>query len=205
VDLTRFQVVNKKAAQPVILFVGSFRHLPNLLAFEALRETILPLVRERVPDVQLHVVAGPEHERAAELAGRSHLLDPVPGIMIEGFVTDLRPIYQECDVVAIPLPVSAGTNIKLMEAMACGRAVVSTPVGCNGLGLRDGEDLLVRELGPKFADGLATLLENSLYRAEIAQNARFTAEECFGWDRIARHANESYSQLLRATCCEPIH
>jgi glycosyltransferase involved in cell wall biosynthesis len=205
VDLARFQALEKKLTEPVILFVGSFRHLPNLLAFEALRETILPLVRQRVPRVRLHVVAGPEHERAASLAGRSHLLANVPGITIQGFVTDLRPIYRDCDVVAIPLPVSAGTNIKLMEAMACGRAVVSTPVGCNGLALTDGEDLLIREIGPQFADGLATLLEDNVYRDEIASQARLTAEERFGWDRIARDASDSYSQLLRTTCCEPIH
>ena len=67
-------------------------------------------------------------------ARKSNLLAPDPRIRVNGFVEDVRPAYRECDVAVIPLPVSAGTNIKLMEAMVCGRAVVSTPVGCRGSG-----------------------------------------------------------------------
>ncbi|MCU1325049.1 MAG: hypothetical protein JWN34_419 [Bryobacterales bacterium] len=205
VDLNRFQPSQKTGTAPTLLFVGSFRHLPNLLAFEALRDTILPEVRKRVPRVQLHVVAGPDHERAARSAGRAALLDPVPGIRMEGFVQDLQPAYRECDVVVIPLPVSAGTNIKLMEAMACGRAVVSTPVGCHGLGLRDGDELVIRDLAEGFAAAIADLLEDRENRSRLAANARRTAEKHFGWHNIAGHAHASYAQLLGITCREPIH
>ena len=79
-------------------------------------------------------IAGPDHEKWARQAGKGKLLAADPRVAIHGFVEDVRPAYRECDVVAIPLPVSAGTNIKLMEAMACGRAIVSTPVGCQGSG-----------------------------------------------------------------------
>jgi glycosyltransferase involved in cell wall biosynthesis len=192
VDLNRFHPAPKTSPTPTILFVGSFRHLPNLLAYEALRNEILPLVRRRVPNARLHVIAGPDHIRAAELAKKQHLLAAAPDITVDGFVEDVRPAYRECDVVAIPLPVSAGTNIKLMEAMACGRAVVSTLVGSAGLDLRDNEDLLIRDLGPAFADALADMLENESARTRIALTARQTAEAQFGWPAIARHALTTY-------------
>lgn len=197
VDLQRFQPVEKPDAPPTVLFVGSFRHLPNLLAFETLRDTILPAVRSVVLDVRLHVVAGPDHELAASLAGKSRLLSPDAGISIEGFVSDVRPAYRDCDVVVIPLPVSAGTNIKLMEAMACRRAVVSTPVGCTGLDLIDGEDLLIRDLGPGFAAAITELLLDGARRQKIAKNARQTAENRFGWHAIAAGALADYRQILR--------
>lgn len=197
VDLLRFQPSEKPDSAPTVLFVGSFRHLPNLLAFETLRDAILPAVRSAVPNVRLHVVAGPDHESAASLAGKSRLLASDPGMSIEGFVSDVRPAYQNCDVVVIPLPVSAGTNIKLMEAMACGRAVVSTPVGCAGLDLIDGDDLLIRDLGHGFAAAITELLLDGARRQKIAKNARQTAENRFGWHAIAAGALAGYRQILR--------
>jgi glycosyltransferase involved in cell wall biosynthesis len=141
------------------------------------------------------VIAGPDHERWARLGGKGKLLKPDPRIAIEGFVEDVRPAYRECDIVAIPLPVSAGTNIKLMEAMACGRAVVSTPVGCQGLDLEDGSDLLVSDIGDRFAEAICGLLADGSKREQIAARARRTAEERFDWDIIAREALACYRRL----------
>ncbi|MGD1069103.1 MAG: glycosyltransferase family 4 protein [Bryobacteraceae bacterium] len=196
VDLLRFQAARRQGDGGTVLFVGSFRHLPNLLAFEALRETIMPAVWLDCPNAKLHVIAGPDHERAARLAGKSALLAPDSRIAVDGFVEDVRPAYRECDVVAIPLPLSAGTNIKVMEAMACGRAIVSTPSGCQGLGLRNEMDVLVRDIGPGFADAIVHLLAHEELRERIALRARQTVDLRFGWDSAAREALGSYSALL---------
>jgi len=196
VDLQRFQPVSADTNEPTILFVGSFRHLPNLLAFEALLQTIMPSVWRDLPNAKLRVIAGPNHTRAAHAAGRKDLLAPDPRVIIQGFVGDVRPAYAESKLVAVPLPVSAGTNIKVLEAMGCGRAIVSTVPGCQGLGLRDGEDLLVRDLGADFANAVTSLLRNSELRRELEFNARRTVEDRFGWDAIARRAMSSYEALL---------
>ena len=195
VDLARFQPVRRQYRERAVLFVGSFRHLPNLLAFESLLNEIMPAVWAQFPDTKLHVIAGPHHEKAVKAAKKEAVLAADPRIDIQGFVEDVRPAYRECDVVVIPLPVSAGTNIKLMEAMACGRAVVSTGVGCQGLGLRDGEDLLVREIGPGFAEAVSSLLGDEALRTRIAAAARVTAEMRLGWDSIANDALDAYSRL----------
>jgi glycosyltransferase involved in cell wall biosynthesis len=189
VDLRRFEPRARETAGRSVLLVGSFRHLPNLLAFEALRETIMPAVWARFPECRLHVIAGPDHEKWARLAAKGKLLTADPRIAIQGFVEDVRPAYRECDVVAIPLPVSAGTNIKLMEAMACGRAIVSTAVGCQGLELEDGADLLVAEVG------------DDSKREQMAARARRTAEARFDWDRIAREALACYRSIRETEPC----
>ena len=196
VDLRRFQPVRRQTMGRAILFVGSFRHLPNLLAFEALRESVMPHIWRECADVKLHVIAGPHYERAVAVARRQKLLANDPRITIQGFVEDVRPAYRESDVVVIPLPISAGTNIKLMEAMACGRAIVSTPVGCQGLDLADGYDLLIRHLGLEFGAAVARLLQDDELRRSIALRARQTAEMRFGWDRIAREALDSCNALI---------
>jgi glycosyltransferase involved in cell wall biosynthesis len=195
VDLRRFTPAPVPAGPPVVLFVGSFRHLPNLLAFEMLRSAIMPIVWRECPDAVLHVIAGPHHERAASLAGKADLLNRHDGIVIEGFVEDVRPAYRVATVVAVPLPLSAGTNIKLLEAMACGRAIVSTPAGCRGLDLTNGLELVVTESDSCFAAALVGLLRDEDLRTRLAAAARRTAEERFGWDRIAEEAFESYLEL----------
>jgi glycosyltransferase involved in cell wall biosynthesis len=121
--------------------------------------------------------------------------------VVHGFVEDLVPLYRESTLVVVPLPVSAGTNIKLMEALACSRAVVTTAVGCAGLELVDGKDVLVRELGTSFAEGICELLASPEKRAQIAIRARRTAEERFSWDSIAELAFRSYQTMLRMHSC----
>jgi glycosyltransferase involved in cell wall biosynthesis len=196
VDIRRFKPAPKPEGPPVVLFVGSFRHLPNLLAFEALRTLIMPEVWRECPEAELHVIAGPQHEKAAELAGKTALLAAHPHIVIEGFVPDVRPAYRDADVVAVSLPLSAGTNIKLLEAMACGRAIVSTASGCRGLDLTSGTELIVAELDASFAAGIVTLLRDENLRTRMAAEARWTAERRFGWHAIAEDALQSYVELI---------
>ncbi len=95
-------------------------------------------------------------------------------------------------MVAVPLEVSAGTNIKVLEAMACGKAIVSTPVGCAGLDLRDGYDIAIRRDWREFADTLCALVSDPAWRAALGSRARWTAERHFGWTAIAERAYESY-------------
>ena len=93
----------------------------------------MPRVWAQAPDTRLRVVAGPEHERFWRQCGRKKDLRGLdPRIVVHGFVEDLQPLYERAWVVAVPLEVSAGTNIKVIEAMACGKAIVSTPAGCSG-------------------------------------------------------------------------
>jgi glycosyltransferase involved in cell wall biosynthesis len=205
VDLQRFKPERKPSGRREILFVGSFRHLPNLLAYEALRTMIMPTVWLEYPDAVLHVIAGPRHEAAASAAGKAELLKPHPQVRMEGFVSDVAPAYQNCDVVAVPLPLSAGTNIKLLEAMGSGRTIVSTESGCRGLGLKNGVELVVTELDGSFGEAIVMLLGDDHLRERMAQEARRAAVHRFGWDAIAEDAFTSYLELIsgRAVTATP--
>ena len=88
--------------------------------------------------VTLHIIAGTRHEQYAVAADLAQ-----PGIELEGFVADVRPAYRRATLVVAPLVASAGTNIKVLEAMAMGKAVVSTPAGVNGMDLAPGQDFVL--------------------------------------------------------------
>ena len=196
VDIERF-VPAAPATEMEVFYVGSFRHLPNILGFETLRHEVMPIVWRRFAGVRLRVVAGPEPERYwREFMHRDYPRDLDSRIQIHGFVEDLRPFYARAAAVAVPLAVSAGTNIKVMEAMACGRAVVSTPVGCAGLGLVDGHDALIRSTSEEFAAAICDLLSDPAQRQAIAQQARRTVEQRFSWSAIADSASAGMTMLF---------
>ena len=196
VDIDRFRPSEATTDLPEVFYVGSFRHLPNIIGFEKLCQQIMPRVWAKSPDARLRVVAGPDYESFWKRFGRRQDLRALdPRIEIHGFVEDLRPLYARASVVAVPLEVSAGTNIKVLEAMACGKAIVSTPVGCAGLGLDNEYHLAIRQDWDEFADAVLDLLAASKIRSIMGARARRAAENHFSWSAIADRAYESYQAL----------
>ncbi len=199
VDIKRLCPGGIPAAGPEILYVGSFRHLPNLIGFETLLVKVMPRVWNHYPAAKLVVVSGsdPEMYLREYHKGRQHpRLDP--RVCLNAFVPDLRPLYEKAWVVVAPLVVSAGTNIKVLEAMASGKAIVSTPIAVNGLGLQDDWDVLIRADWSQFAEAVADCLGNPAIRMRLGAEARRTVERRFHWGHIAERAFESYLKLAPA-------
>ena len=140
---------------------------------------------------ELHIIAGTRHEQYPVDADLAQ-----PGIELEGFVADVRPAYRQAALVVAPLVASAGTNIKVLEAMAMGKAVVSTPAGVNGLDLAPGEDFLLVHTATEMAAAIENLLANPAERARIETAARARVERDYNWDTIARAQSALYRELL---------
>ncbi|MEO8098370.1 MAG: glycosyltransferase [Acidobacteriota bacterium] len=186
VDLEGFQPSPDPPAERRLLFIGSFAHKPNVLALEFFLREVFPLLE----NVTFHVIAGQRHERFWDL---KH-----PGVEVEGFVSDVRHAYRKATLVIAPLVASAGTNIKIVEAMAMGKAIVSTSSGIHGLDLRVGSlpDVVVEDSPQQMAAAITRLLESPTERIALEQQARATAERVYGWPAMARAQKELYRSLL---------
>ena len=185
VDLQRFHPAPPaRDAAPELLFIGSFRHFPNILGFRFLLEDVWPILCASHPNLKLTVVAGADHRYYWSLHTKSDLAALPPRVEVFDFVEDVRPLYWRASVVAIPLVVSAGTNIKVLEALAMGRAVVSTEVGVAGLGLTPEENVLLADTAPEFARAVAGLLDDGRARDAIAARGRAFVEAHYGWDAL---------------------
>ncbi|MGA3186025.1 MAG: GNAT family N-acetyltransferase [Bryobacteraceae bacterium] len=187
VDLTRFSPQAETAGRK-LLFIGSFRHFPNIEAFRYFTEEILPLA----PEVELTVVAGPD----AWLHWRNYTGTLRAEGKILEFVADVRPLYWDSNVVVVPTRESAGTNVKVLEAMAMERAVVSTSSGCAGLGLEHGVNVWIADTPEEFAGGITRLLEDGALRSKIAAAGRAHVEKRFDWRSIGLRQRALVRELM---------
>jgi len=196
VDLRRFQPGPTAPESRRILFIGSFAHLPNLMALDFFLKEAWPRLRDE--GATLHVISGARAEHFQELYQDRIRLDlQQPGVELEGFVSDVRQAYYRAEVVIAPLLASAGTNIKIMEAMAMGKAIVSTPAGINGIDLHPGEDVIVVRSGAEMAEEIARLFAEPERRRAMERAARLTVERQYSWDAIAGAQLRLYRSLSR--------
>jgi len=196
VDLDRFQPFSDDPSSGRLLFIGSFAHLPNVLALDWFLKEVWPLLVEEIHPV-LHVIAGRNPEVYLDRY-KDHARPDLtqPGIELEAFVADVRPAYQKASIVVAPLLASAGTNIKIMEAMAMGKAIVSTPGGINGLELEVGKVVRVASTGPEMAAEIIDITKHYMKRINLQRAARHAAERDFDWDVIARRQGEIYRGMI---------
>jgi glycosyltransferase involved in cell wall biosynthesis len=161
---------------PTIVFAGYHLYPPNVDAARYLVAHIAPLVRRRVPDVQIRLV-GAVDERIRPLH------DP-PRVVVTGFVDDIQQELARADLVAVPLRYASGTRIKILEAFAHRIPVVSTTVGAEGLEAVPGRDLIVADSAETFAEGCVTLLTRPAVRKAMVEGAAALFEARYRWDRI---------------------
>ncbi len=185
VDLDRFRPQPEPPGES-LLFIGSFRHFPNIAAYRFFTESVWPLLRDKFPRLTLTVVCGPDHLTSWRAFADSPEPAPDPRIRLLGFVADVRPLYVESNLIIVPTTVSAGTNVKVLEAMAMQRAVVSTTSGCAGLGLLHGHSVWVADTPQSFAAAIATLIKDPARRAQIALAALGVAHRNFDWTAIGK-------------------
>jgi len=122
--------------------------------------------------------------------------DAEPGVAALDYLPDLRPALSEARCCVVPMRIGGGTRVKILDAWALGKAVVSTSIGCEGLDAVDGENILVRDTPAAFADAVLHVLHDAELRARLEHNARRTAVEGYSWNVVGQRLRMAYGELL---------
>jgi len=195
VDMERFRPAPEPPGQR-LLFIGAFQHFPNVAAYRFFTERVWPLLRDKFPAMTLDVVCGRNHLTNWRAFANSPEPPADPRIRLLGYIADVRPLYELANLVIVPTTVSAGTNVKVLEAMAMRRAVVSTESGCAGLGLLHDYSAWIADEPSAFAAGIATLIADPERRQQIADAAQAHAIRHFDWRAIGEKQRELLRELL---------
>jgi sugar transferase (PEP-CTERM/EpsH1 system associated) len=191
VDLEYFRTgpTPEGAREPTLVFTGSMDWLPNEDAILYFVREILPLIRARAPEVRLSIVGRRPSKRLRALA------ESAPGIEVTGEVPDIRPYVQRAAVYVVPLRIGGGTRIKIFEAMAMGKPVVSTRVGAEGLPVTHGTDILLADPPQEFASLVLGLLADSEAQRRLGQAARLLVESRYSWSAVAAVLDSAVQQV----------
>ena len=172
-----------------LVFTGSMDWLPNEDAILHFAENIMPIISRTIPDVTLTVVGrnpGPALMRLARSNSR---------IKITGPVEDIRPYMDRAAACVVPIRIGGGTRLKIYEAMAMAKAVISTRVGAEGLPVRDKKELLIADKPDDFAQAVIRVLKDAELANGLGRQACAVAYERFGWDRAAARFAEVCAQV----------
>ncbi len=167
-----------------IVFVGSFDWYPNEDGICWFLREIYPRIRAEQPACTATIVG------RLPTDGMHRLATSLPGVEVTGAVPDVRPYLARAEVVVVPLRIGGGTRIKIFEAMAMHRPVVSTTLGAEGLTLRPGHEILLEDSAEEFARGVVELLREQPRAAALARAARDRVVHEFTWDAVARRMEE---------------
>ncbi|HEU4793114.1 MAG TPA: glycosyltransferase family 4 protein [Nitrolancea sp.] len=186
VDLDAFPRLPLDGADPrALVFVGAMRYRPNADAARFFVTEILPRLRATMPDTELTIVgADPPPDVVA--------LGEEPGVRVTGTVPDVRPWVRNAGAVVVPLLSGGGTRLKILEAFAIGRPVVSTTIGAAGIEARDGEHLLLADRPEAFARAITRLATEPGLRARLVEQAYALVRDRYQWSAAAERLEAAY-------------
>ena len=180
-----------------LVFSGSMDWHPNEDAVLYFLDTIFPSIRERVPGATFTVVGRNPSERLRDAAAR------VGGVTVTGTVNDVRPSVAEGSVYVVPLRAGGGTRLKIFEALAMARPVVSTTVGAEGLGIGPGRHYACADDPHAFADAVVALLRDPARRAALGAAGRHLVETCYSWPTIGRVFEQRCEEVVAEHAYSP--
>jgi sugar transferase (PEP-CTERM/EpsH1 system associated) len=168
-----------------VVFTGKMDFRPNIDAVLWFCHQVLPLIKTQVPDVHFYIVGQRPPQRLRPLAED-------PAVTLTGYVDDVRPYIAGAGVYVVPLRIGGGTRLKIMEAMALGKAIVSTSLGCEGYPVTSGRELVIADTPQDFARCVVELLGDAQRREELGRAGRRFVEERYDWRAIVPRLERVY-------------
>ena len=171
-----------------VVYFGLLSTVPNIDAVIHFVQEIWPRIAKANPEARCKIIGGRPPPSLQALAG--------PRVELTGFVPDLRPHLAAAAAVVVPLRLGGGTRLKIVEAMAMGKAIVSTTLGAEGIAAVPGRDILIEDQPVAFADAVNRLLAEPSLAVRIGQSARRLAVDRYAWSGAAQALEGFYRRIL---------
>ena len=191
VDLEKFKPANKNQTKNKLVWIGGFDYLPNKQAVLYFFNRIYPLVKKQVPEVTIDLVGG------SVTANLMHFHFDDNSINFAGYVKDPLDFLYSAEIFVAPIISGGGTKLKILEAMALGKAIVTTNAGCAGIEGKDGIHYMVAETPHKFAEHVILLLHNRKKRLSLQRNAMNLINDKYDFKKIVKIISCQYELSLK--------
>ena len=180
-----------------LIFASSMNWYPNLSAIQFFGREIWPLVKHRCPGVRLYLAGQSPPSWLVRWTKRD------PDIILVANPPDIRTWVTRAAVFVCPIVDGGGTRLKILDALAMGKAVVSTSIGCEGLRVENGKNILVADAPSDFANEIVVVLHNEVLRRRLGAAGRGLVEKEYSWERIADQLEQAYRCAQHGGACRP--
>lgn len=189
VDIDYFLPNSPKVKSNSLVFIGTMTWYPNLDAMRFFKDEIWPLIKKSVPDITINVIGKNPPDDFLKFSQKDGSFNFL------GFVDDVRPYISESAIYVVPLRFGGGSRLKILDALAMGKAIISTKVGAEGINVTNDKDIIIADKPEEFANQIISLLKDTKKLNRMETNARKLAVEQYSWKSIAPKLEWVYQTL----------
>ena len=187
VDTNYFQPFKTQPDPHSMVFVGMMKYVPNEDGITWFLDEIFPKILEKVPDATITIVGKNPPQSMLNRADKN--------IIVTGFVEDTRPYIEKSAVYVVPLRMGGGTRLKIMEALAVKKPIVTTSIGCEGIDVVNGETILISDDPDEFASRVIELFENPKRAIDLTDKGYELVKNLYRWESIGLQMDQAYNEL----------
>ncbi len=190
VDINYFLPSERKNNNKRLIFAGRLDQYSNKDAILYFCNKVWPLIKEKIPDTRLTIIGNNPPQKLVEIANHDR------GIELLGYVDDVRPFFANAMISICPIRDGGGIRIKILDALAMGMPIISTSIGCEGIEITPGKDVLIADTPQEFIESIDKIFSDNDTLINLSINARKTAENKYSWNAISRKLDHFYSLYI---------
>ena len=191
IDTDEQKLINRRPSGPHIIHIGTMYWQPNINGITWFLDEVYPLVKREVPDVRCTLIGARPPEHIVQRGHDDRTLN------VTGYVEDTLPFQEDASMMVVPLHAGGGMRVKILNALAQGIPMVSTTVGCEGIRVQDGHDILVADTPQDFARGVIRLLTDYELNTRLTRQGRETAESFYDYRQACRPLDRVYGMEMK--------
>lgn len=190
VDIEYFKPDNTVEQTKSLIFIGTLDWYPNIEAVRFIAYEIWPLLKKAIPDISLDIIgAGPPAD-IVELSQKDE------SFRVHGFVDDILPYLDRASVYVCPIMDGGGTKLKILDALAMGKAIVAHEIACEGINVVDGKNVVFAQTAEAYVVAILSLIKNKNLRLAMGKVARSLIEDEYAYEKVGKKLSDLYQQCL---------